>query len=152
MHLPWIGTACNRFEKQIKSSVSHCFAQVEPRVIFTTKSLLPATRKDVLPAIDQSNIIYQYTCRCDSRYVGLTSQHLQQRIRQHVPRQIKNSQGDDMSASSSQSLGTMQEYDKVTACNSAIGQHLLKHPECAKHYNINQFCSSWSFSFSFKGP
>ena len=44
---------------------------VEPRVVFTTRKLLPATKTDVLPAFQHSNIIYQYLCHCDSRYVGL---------------------------------------------------------------------------------
>lgn len=137
LHLPWIGKVSNRFEKQIKSSVSHCFSQVEPQIIFMTKSLMPATQKDVLPATNQSNIIYEYTCRCDSRYVGRTSQRLQQRIRQHVPRQIRINNVSP--TPSSQSVDTLRDYDQVTACNSAIGQHLLSHPECADHYNDSQF-------------
>ena len=52
--------------------------------------LLPATNKDVLPALQKSNVIYQFSCHCDSRYVGRTSQRLQDRIKQHVPKSIRS--------------------------------------------------------------
>ena len=59
-----------------------CFFSVEPRVIFTTRQLLPATKKDVLPSYRDSNVIYQFVCHCDSQYVGRTSQRLEERIKQ----------------------------------------------------------------------
>ena len=52
-------------------------------------SLLP-TIKDVLPALQKSNVIYQFSCHCDSRYVGRTSQRLQDRIKQHVSKSIRS--------------------------------------------------------------
>ena len=58
LHLPWLGTVSTRFEKQIMSSVCRCCFAVEPRVVFTTHQLLPATKKDVLPAFQHSNMIY----------------------------------------------------------------------------------------------
>ena len=60
----------------------------EPRVVYSTNELLSATNKDVLPALQKSNVIYQFSCHCDSRYVGRTSQRLQNRIKQHVPKSI----------------------------------------------------------------
>ena len=47
-----------------------------------------AISKDVLPALQKSNVIYQFSCHCDSRYVGSTSQRLQDRIK-HVPKSIR---------------------------------------------------------------
>ena len=79
-----------KFEKQITSAVKRCFFSVKPRVIFTTRQLLPATKKDVLPSHYHSNVIYQFVCHCNSRYVGCTSQSLEERIKQHVPRSIAN--------------------------------------------------------------
>ena len=70
---------------QIKTAVKRCDFPVEPR---TTRQLLPAAQKDVLSASHQSNVVYQFLCHCDSRYVGHTSQRLQQRIKQHVPKTI----------------------------------------------------------------
>ena len=79
-----------KFEKQITSAVKRCFFSVEPRVVFTTRQLLPATKKDVLPSHHQNNVIYQFVCHCDSRYVGRTSQRLEERIKQHIPKSITN--------------------------------------------------------------
>ena len=79
LHIPWIGNVSMKFEKQITSAVKRCFFSVEPRVVFTTRQLLPATKKDVLPSHHQNNAIYQFVCLCDSRYVGRTS-HNHQKI------------------------------------------------------------------------
>ena len=89
LHLPWLGPVSNRFEKQITSSVKHCYLAVEPHVVYKTNQLLPVAIKDVLPALQNSNVIYQFSCHCDSRYVGRTSQRLQDRIKQHVPKSIR---------------------------------------------------------------
>ena len=70
--------------------MKRCFFSVEPHVIYNTRQLLPATKKDVLPSHHHSNVIYQLVCHCDSRYVGRTSQRLEERIKQHVPRSIAN--------------------------------------------------------------
>jgi len=84
LHVPWIGNVSMKFEKQITSAVKRCFFSVEPRVVFMTRQLLPATKEDVLPSHHQNNVIYQFLCHCDSRYVGRTSQRLEERIKQHI--------------------------------------------------------------------
>ena len=38
--------------------VCRCYFAVELRVLFTTRQLLPATKKDVLPAFQYSNIVF----------------------------------------------------------------------------------------------
>ena len=63
---------------------------VEPRVILNTRSSYQRFEKDMLPFHHHSNVIYQSVCHCDSRYVGRTSQRLEERIKQHVPRSIAN--------------------------------------------------------------
>ena len=50
LQIPWIGNVSIKFEKQITSAVKRCFFSVEPRVIFNTRQLLPAIKKDVLPS------------------------------------------------------------------------------------------------------
>ena len=52
--------------------------------------MFPTVRKDVVPTKQQSMVVYQYVCHCDCRYVGHTSQRLQDRIKQHIPQAIKN--------------------------------------------------------------
>ena len=58
LRLPWLGSVSTRFEKQVKSAVKQCFSAVEPRVVYSTNKLLPATIMDVLPALQKSNVIY----------------------------------------------------------------------------------------------
>ena len=88
LRLPRLASVSTRFKKQAKSTVKQCFSVVEPRVAYSTNELLFATNKDVLPALQKSNVIYQFSSHCDSRYVGRTSQRLQDRIKQHVPKSI----------------------------------------------------------------
>ena len=38
----------------------------------------------MLPSHHHSNVIYQFVCHCDSRYVGRTSQRLEEQIKQNV--------------------------------------------------------------------
>ena len=90
LYIPWIGNVSMKFKKQITSAVKRCFFSIEPRVIFNTRQLLPVIKKNVLPSHHHSNVIYQFVCHCDSQYVGRTSQCLEERIEQHVPRSIAN--------------------------------------------------------------
>ena len=127
-----------KFEKQITSAVRHCFFSVEPHIIFNTQQLLPAIKKDVLPSHHHSNVIYQFVCHCDSWYVGCTSQHLEERIKQHVPRSIAN-------PPASHNRQSLSHSCKANTCpqqfhKSSIGQHLLDNAQCALHYN-NEKCS-----------
>ena len=154
LRLSWLGSVSTWFEKQIKSAVKPCFSALEPRVVYSTNELFFATNMDVLPALQKSNVIYQFSCHCDSRYVGRTSQRLQDRIKQHVPKSIR-------SCSSSQkcllpkmltSLLSPNLYKNAYRCksstqtntqslasNSAIGLHLLQNPTCAQHYDDSRF-------------
>ena len=135
IRLPWLGSVSTRFEEQVKSTVKQCFYAVEPRVVYSTKStneLFYSTNKDVLPALQKSNVIYQFSCHCDSRYVGRTSQRLQDRIKQHVPKSIRccsSSQKRLLPAGRCKS--STQTNTQSLASDSAIGLHLLQNPTCA---------------------
>ena len=135
---------------QIKTAVKRCCFAVKPCIVYTTRQLLPAAKKDVLPALHQSNIVYQFLCHCDSRCVGRTSQRLQQRIKQHVPKTILQehiSQDRSTLARSCKPIGSF----KAETSFSAIG-HLLKNLTCTREYNHNKFsilaCDHTSFHFS----
>ena len=117
--------------------MKRCLFSVEPCVIFNTRQLLPATKKDVLPSHHHSNVIYQFVCHCDSRYLGRTSQRLNEQIKQHVPRSIANLPASHNHQSLSRSCKANirpQQFHK-----SAIGQHLLDNAQCALHYNNKKF-------------
>ena len=127
-----------RYEMQIKTAVKRCYFAVKPCIVYTTRQLLPVAKKDVLPAFPQSNIVYQFLCHCYSRYVGRTSQRLQQRIKQHVPKTILQEHISQDQSTMTRSCKPIRSFKAETPF-SAIGQHLLQNPTCAREYNDNIF-------------
>ena len=79
----WIGKTSINLDKNVKTVVESCYGSVITRVVFTSKRMLPVAHKDVLPTMLKSSVVYEYSCYCDSGYVGRTSQRLQDRIKQH---------------------------------------------------------------------
>ena len=77
------------WKKKSKPPWKAAMVSVSTRLIFTSKRMLPVARKDALPTTKKSSVIYEYQCHCDSRYVGRTSQRLQDRIKQHVPQGLR---------------------------------------------------------------
>ena len=128
-----LGNVSTRFEKQISSAVKHCYFAVEPRVVFTTRQLLPSTKKDVLPSHHCSNLVYLFVCHCDSRYDGRTSQRLQERIKQHIPKFTISTCRKSLPRRCKANSSPRKFHESV------IGQHLLDNPECASHYNDDKF-------------
>ena len=128
LKLPWMGNISTKFENQCKTAVSSCFGAVKFRVAFSTRKMLPTVRKDAVPTKQQSMVVYQYVCRCDCRYVGRTSQRLQDRIKQHIPKAIRN-----------QAQTNCDLFQSNYTSTSAIGQHLLNNKKCASYYDDNQF-------------
>ena len=59
-----LGSVSIRSEKQVKSAVKKCCknktASVSSRAVYSTNILLSATNRDVLPALQKSNVIYQF--------------------------------------------------------------------------------------------
>ena len=103
-------------------------------------SILPAIEKDVLPTNHRSNLIHEFVCHCDSRYVGRTSQRLQDRIKQHVPKFIlNNSTTSKIRSSLSRACKTDDNSSQPCFHESAIGQHLLDNKECASQYSDSKF-------------
>ena len=138
LHFPWLGKVSIRYEMQIKTAVKHCYFAVEPCIVYTTsKQLLPAAEKDILPASHQSNIVYQFLCHCDSRYMGRTCQ-LQQRIKQHVSKTILQGPTFQDRSTLARSCKPIRSLKAETSF-SAIGQHLLQHPTCSREYNDGKF-------------
>ena len=140
LHLSWLGPVSNRFEKQVTFSVKHFYLTVEPHVVYKTNQLLPVANKDVLPALQNSNVIYQFLCHCDNRYVGRTSQRLQDRIGQDVAKYIRygtSSPKRDLPIRKYSTKSTTQIQSFTH--DSAIGLHLLRNPTCAQHYDDRMF-------------
>ena len=62
LRAPWIGSAPQQLEHQIRSTVQNCCGAVSPCLIFSSLYMLPAVKKDVLPADQRSMVIYEYVC------------------------------------------------------------------------------------------
>ena len=91
----------------------------------------------MLPFHHHSNVIYQFVCHCDSRYVGRTSQRLEERIKRHVPRSIANPLASHNRQSLSRSCKANirpQQFHE-----SSVDQHLLDNARCALHCNNDKF-------------
>ena len=58
LKLPWIGKTFLNFEKQTKIAINRYYQAVEPRIIFTTRKILPAIHKNELPFLQQSIVVY----------------------------------------------------------------------------------------------
>ena len=97
--------------------------------------MLLTSWKDNLPAIQKSSVIYEHKCHCDSRYVGSTAQRLQNCIKQHVPKWLRQH-----TASQRVQLNrACKRKQSAPECDSAIGQHLLGNDQRAANYNDDQF-------------
>ena len=73
----------------VKMAVESGYGSVITRVVFTSKRMLLVAHKNILSTTLKNSVIYEYSCHCDSRYVGRTSQRLQDRIKQHVPKWLQ---------------------------------------------------------------
>ena len=86
--LPWKGQESIKVCHAVKSIVRRTYYAVHFVPVFTTMRAF-TVRKDVLPTLHLSHVIYNFECRhCASRYVGRTVQHLNARIKQHTPLHI----------------------------------------------------------------
>ena len=101
------------------------FFAIKQRVIFTSLPLFPSIKKDVLPALLLSNVVYNFLCHCNSRYVGCTSQRIQDRIPQHVTKCNKTDQIPNFRNISTR-FG--KPSTPVLFSESAIVQNLLDNP------------------------
>ena len=120
--------------------MKQCFSVVEPRVVYPTNEFLSATNKDLLPALQKSNVIYQFSCPCDSQYVGRTFQTLQNRIKRHVLKSIRScSSSQKRLLPASHGKSSTQTNIQSLLSDSAIGLHLLQNPTCAQHYDDSRF-------------
>ena len=139
LRLPWKARVSQHFENQIKQTVYNSYA-VQPRVIFTTRRLLPSIRKDVLSTIPSSNVHDEFKCRCGARYVGRTSLWLRERVKQYVPLTVLH-----LPTGQRQPRRTWRNVESMAAvlCVLTIGSHLLSNPQCAEEHNLSSF---WTLS------
>ena len=71
-----------------------------------------------------------------SRYVGRTSQRVQDRIKQQVPQWLRQQL---TRPRRSQPHRSCKRTDTKPNCDSAIGQHLVDNDQCALNYDNKRF-------------
>ena len=103
--------------------------------LFAVQNLKMALKKANISQHTKSSVVYEFMCQCDSGYVGRTTQRLGDRIRQHVPSNIRNKTAPQRE----QPPRSFRSRNTVKTSDSAIGQHLLDNPDCAKLYNDDMF-------------
>ncbi len=54
LKMPWLGNFSLRFEDQIKKTITKCFAAANPRLISSTREVLPSIQKDCVPTTQKS--------------------------------------------------------------------------------------------------
>ena len=107
---------------------------MKPRVVYNTRVMLPSAEKDCIPTTQKSCVVYEFSCRCEARYVGRTTQRLADRIKQHVPASVRKK-----STVREQPPRMCKKNNSKINCESAIRQHLIANPECAKTYADDKF-------------
>ena len=143
LKLPYLGDTSEKVSKVIRSNVEEVYNSVKVRIIYSTRSCFPASRKDAIPILSISNVIYQYKCKnCDCSYIGRTTKRLYDRICEHVPRCIR--QPSQVPNETSYCLRTRNKksnnpYEIPTYAKSAIGDHLIENPDCATKFTLNDF-------------
>ena len=135
LRVTYTGKVALTLERNLRIAVESYYGSVALRTVFVSRQMLPASRKDVLPVIQKSSVIYEYTCHCDSRYVGRTAQRLQDLIKQHVPKWLRQ----HTASQRVQPNRACKQKQPAPECDSAIGQHLLENDQCAANYNDDQF-------------
>ena len=127
------------FQPNLKSELLQPFSIATlllKHMLFLQPGIFFATKKDVLPAHHHNNVIYQFVCHCNNWYVRHTSQRLQECIKQHVSRSIKNHHFSHSTLSHASKKNSTSE---IIIHDSAIGQHLLKNPFCASQCSDTKF-------------
>jgi len=85
IRLPYTGPDSIHAERKVRNAVRGAFSDVQVVTVYNTRRAF-TMKKDVLPTHLISKVIYSFKCRqCVSRYLGRTLQHLNARIKQHVP-------------------------------------------------------------------
>ena len=126
----------SKYVKSITEAITSCYTDVKLRAVLTSKGILPAARKDVLPIPMMSNVVYKFACHCDQWYIGKTTQRLHSRITEHVPRCIRTMLTNPNDQNTNEKLALARARAKDS---SAIAEHLGNNEECLKNYSDDRF-------------
>ena len=108
---------------------------LNPRVVYNTRVMLPSAKKDCVPTTQKSCVLDEFSCRCEAWYVGRNTQRLADRIKQHPPTSVRKKRY----AAGEQPPRICKNNKSKINYESAIRQHLIANPECAKTYTDDNF-------------
>ena len=131
--LQFLGKTSYELEKELKNSIRQCYYSATPRVIFLSKPILSHCYKDPIPTLNQSKVVYRYQCCCDNSYVGQTSRRFIDRIKEHVPKCVK-----EFIKEPTQNFKESKTLENASK-RSTIAQHLLENKECGKAHKDENF-------------
>ena len=129
--LPYVGVKSTQIENSIKKMTEKVYRASNPRVIFTSTSILNPKGKDHISHNHKSCVVYTFKCCCSNSYIGQTSRHLETRIKEHVPKCVREhiaNQPKTLNAATSNAIK-----------RSSISEHLVNNPLCGKSYNEKMF-------------
>ena len=132
--LQFLGKDSHRFESELKAAVKTCYFSAEPRIIFSSRPILNHCHKDPIPKNNQSMVIYQFKCCCDSSYVGRTKRRFIVRMKEHVPKCVEEFIQGPQVAPYTNNIKLVRAARK-----SSVAQHLLENKECGKSFDWSSF-------------
>ena len=84
--LPYRGEALADLAKhKLNGTVRKAYNATQPRIRFTSSTLLCTSLKERLPAVTTSDYIHSFTCSCGEFDIGRTTRRLADRIPEHKP-------------------------------------------------------------------
>ena len=108
---------------------------MKPHLVYNTRVTLPSAKKDCVPTTQKSCVVYEFSCRCEARYVGRTTQGLADRIKQHVRTNIRKNSNTTREQPPRICKNNMSKIN----CELAIGQKLIANPESPKRIQATIF-------------
>ena len=92
LFLPFKGDNVSMLIKhRLGAALKRTYNAAQLTFVEETTSVPTTQRKDPVPMLANSNIIYGFSCVCGSTYVGRSTRNLATRVNEHIPKWILNS-------------------------------------------------------------
>ncbi len=131
MKMPWLGKFSLRSEDQTRTTITKSFGGANPRLVFSTRKVLPSTCKDCIPITQKVWLFTNFQAvRCQVRRSHfLEIKRQDEKVCSYFILTFTNTIFDKggKPLRNARQLPTLKH-------DIAIGQHLLDHLECAEHY------------------
>ena len=111
-------------EKEVTGFLTNVYWSIHPLEFLqpkARKSSLIKTKKIAFQPFKKVCLVYKFSCQCEARYIGRTTQRLADRIK-HVPTSIRKKNN----TKREEPPRMCKNSNPKMKCDSAIGQHLIK--------------------------